>query len=34
MIYALGTGTPALGGGANAIWFTALSGGGYDWIGL
>jgi len=34
MIYALGTGTPALGGGANNILFTALIAGGYFWVGL
>ncbi len=33
MLYNIGTGSPALGGGANNIWFTALVGGGYSWLG-
>lgn len=34
MIYAIGGGSPALGGGANNIYFTNVLGGGYNWQGL
>lgn len=34
MLYAIGTGTPTLGGGANNLWFTSLPAGGYSWQGL
>ena len=34
MLYNIGTGSPALGGGANNIWFTAQFSGGYFWQGL
>jgi hypothetical protein len=34
MLYNIGTGSPALGGGANNIWFSFTASGGVDWIGL
>lgn len=33
MLYAIGTGTPALAGGANNLWFTFNGTGGVDWLG-
>lgn len=34
MLYAIGTGTPTLAGGANNLWFTFNATGGVDWLGL